>query len=87
MQGCSSAGRAWVSKTRGRRFDPCRPCHSVRNVALCERNAQKCPLNAGFFMAIFSADFEKEENRQHKDCFSQIRHAQVRSICGLSTLR
>ena len=25
-QGRSSAGRALVSKTRGRRFDPCRPC-------------------------------------------------------------
>ena len=29
LQGRSSAGRALVSKTRGRRFDPCRPCLSL----------------------------------------------------------
>jgi hypothetical protein len=29
-EGRSSAGRALVSKTRGRRFDPCRPCRSRR---------------------------------------------------------
>jgi hypothetical protein len=27
-QGCSSVGRAAVSKTVGREFESCRPCHS-----------------------------------------------------------
>lgn len=32
-QGCSSAGRASVSKTEGRGFEPCRPCPSLRRLS------------------------------------------------------
>ena len=35
-QGRSSAGRALVSKTRGRRFDPCRPCWASGELAVVD---------------------------------------------------
>ncbi len=43
MQGCSSVGRAKVSKTLGRGFEPCRPCHSTLLVWSFQ-NPQKEPL-------------------------------------------
>ena len=32
-KGCSSVGRATVSKTVGRGFEPCRPCHYSERIS------------------------------------------------------
>ena len=41
MKGCSSAGRAQVSKTWCREFDPCHPCHVCYNGGIMEGNKTK----------------------------------------------
>src|ERR1700730_19371823 len=41
LQECSSIGRAPVSKTGGRRFEPCHSCHHFNNLAKSPQ--QRCP--------------------------------------------
>src|SRR4051812_40178306 len=55
LQECSSIGRAPVSKTGGRRFEPCHSCHSFNDLREFRRRlpgrrmARACAPRVGYF--------------------------------------
>ena len=68
IKGCSSTGRASVSKTEGRGFDPCRPCHFRKGKLNESINSAVCSSGKARGFKNYMAD-EKRNNARLCNCY------------------